>query len=244
MFVLSCEKNCSFKSLTGAILPKVTDVSLWTNTVKGLYSSAPQRRRFYPTNNHTHMHNSSNPSSQCTANTCHTPVWAPLWSSRLICHHFIWLTMVAERLPDCAAVCVCVCEEHHHQAAYYANRIFGWETVQIFAGKSLPVSVGNLYKLHFTWMLSCTAWCRMQMTRIQVQHMNRRSHLNCLHCLSEQQMCVSKPNKPWLVFADTVDPELHCYAFTVETWAVTTACERSWSTGSPHTSPLTALVAK
>lgn len=102
-------KGC-FNSLTGAILPKVKDVLLWTNGMKRLYSSAPECRGLYPTNNNTHT-TAPIPHHNTQACVRLIPVirqWTSLRSSKLISHRFIWLTTVSERRAVCVCSCACI----------------------------------------------------------------------------------------------------------------------------------------
>lgn len=120
LFVLTAlcalsRKKSSFNSLEGAILSKVKDVLLRTNRVKSLYFSAPKCRGLYSTNNNIHTHTTAPiPHHNTRACVWLIPVivqWTSLWSSKLISHHFIWLTTVRERwaVRVCSFVCTIVC---------------------------------------------------------------------------------------------------------------------------------------
>lgn len=117
-----------FKSLIGAISPKVKDVLVWTNRVKSLYSSAQECRGFFI--------------PLMTAHVWQTDNTVILQWTSLRSHRFI---QVDDERFFCST-----------QAVSHANRILCVQnTIQIFApclvGASLPCSVENLQKLFFKW---------------------------------------------------------------------------------------------
>ncbi len=111
MCVLSGKKS-SLNSLTGAILPKVKDVLLWTNRTWRACTPLSRRVEVFIPLITTHDTTATIPHHNTHACVRLIPVihqWTPPWSRKLISHQFIWLATVRERWAVCVCVCVFLC---------------------------------------------------------------------------------------------------------------------------------------